>query len=98
MSKFKVQAYFTDLQDNEHVYHTGDIFPREGLEVSDERIAELSSNQNKRGVPLIVKIMDETKDTEEYIPKPEEDTQEVEADVNPSKTTKAKKNGKKKQE
>lgn len=50
---YKVIAYFTDLQDNGHVYHAGDIFPRRGLAVSDERIAELSSANNKRGRALI---------------------------------------------
>lgn len=50
---YKVIAYFTDLQDNGRVYRAGDTFPRRGLAVTDERIAELSSDKNKRGKALI---------------------------------------------
>ena len=38
---FKVTTPIRDLQDNLHYYTTGDIFPREGLDVDDDRIAEL---------------------------------------------------------
>lgn len=44
---------FTDLQDKDHLYNEGDPFPREGLEVSEERIKELSSSNNLQGTPLI---------------------------------------------
>lgn len=40
---YKVIEYFTDLQDNYHAYHVGDPFPRNGLDVSDERLTELST-------------------------------------------------------
>lgn len=50
---YKVIKFFTDLQDNGHAYHEGDKFPREGLEVSAKRLSELSSGNNKRGIPLI---------------------------------------------
>lgn len=56
--QYKVISYFTDLQDNEHEYHEGDVFPRGGFSVSDERIAELSSSQNRQHKPLIKKIED----------------------------------------
>ena len=52
---YKVIARFKDLQDKGYIYNAGDIFPRVGLSVSDERIAELASDKNRRGVPLIVK-------------------------------------------
>ena len=32
---YRVIEYFTDLQDDDHEYRTGDIFPREGLKVSE---------------------------------------------------------------
>ena len=38
---FKVTTPIRDLQDNLHYYTAGDIFPREGLEVDDDRVAEL---------------------------------------------------------
>lgn len=53
---YKVVRYFTDLQDNNHEYKAGDIFPRKGLTVSDERLEELSSKKNKQGVVLIEKV------------------------------------------
>lgn len=50
---YKVIRFFTDLQDNNHPYNVGDIFPRLGLTVTEGRIAELAGRNNKRGVPLI---------------------------------------------
>jgi hypothetical protein len=50
---YKVIKFFTDLQDNEHAYHVGDTFPRDGMDVSLDRLAELSGKDNKQGVPLI---------------------------------------------
>lgn len=50
---YKTIRYFKDLEDNGYVYHTGDVFPRDGAKVSDERIAELMSDKNKRHTPLI---------------------------------------------
>ena len=38
---FKVTTPIRDLQDNLHYYTAGDIFPREGLDVDDDRVAEL---------------------------------------------------------
>lgn len=57
---YKVIQYFTDLQDKGYAYKVGDIFPRQGKSVSDARIKELSTNANKRKMPLIEKV-DETK-------------------------------------
>lgn len=54
-----------DLEDNEHIYKKGDIYPREGLEPSKKRIKELTSDKNKIGEVLIKKMEnEETKDTE----------------------------------
>ena len=50
---YKVLKYFTDLQDKDHPYEAGDVFPRKGLEVTPERLAELAGSDNKRGEPLI---------------------------------------------
>ena len=61
---YKVIKYFTDLQDNGYAYNTGDTFPREGLEVSEERFAELASSNNKRRKPLIEEIPEETAEAE----------------------------------
>ena len=34
----------------------GDTFPRKGVEVKPERIAELSGSNNKQGTPLIEEV------------------------------------------
>lgn len=57
---YRVIAHFCDLQDANHAYQKGDIFPREGNKVSDERLKELESEKNKQGRPLI-----------EYVEEPE---------------------------
>lgn len=38
---YKVTQAIRDLQDNQHYYRAGDVFPREGLKVDDERVVEL---------------------------------------------------------
>lgn len=53
---YKVVTFFYDLQDNAHAYHAGDVFPRDGVEVSAERLAYLASNGNKLGVPVIEEV------------------------------------------
>ena len=58
MAQYKVIKNFTDLQDKNHKYVAGDQYPRNGLTVSDERINELATNKNKRGTPMIEKIVD----------------------------------------
>lgn len=61
---FKVIHDFADLLDDGHVYHVGDKYPRDGIEEDDARIEELSTSQNKVGVPLIQKVEKETKPKE----------------------------------
>lgn len=50
---YKVIKHFTDLQDKNYPYNVGDVYPREGHKVTEERLAELAGNENKQGVPLI---------------------------------------------
>lgn len=38
---FKVTTPIRDSKDDLHYYTTGDIFPREGLDVDNDRVAEL---------------------------------------------------------
>ena len=52
---YTVIHYFVDLQDSNHPYKVGDTFPRLGLVVSDARLKELSSSNNKQNKPLIAK-------------------------------------------
>ena len=76
---------FADALDNQHIYNVGDEYPRAGVTVSEERLEELASNRNRRGVALIV--------DEEAKEGPSEatgDTEELEAGVNPPKAAEAK--------
>ena len=60
---YKVIEYFEDLQDNNYAYYVGDTFPHNGVEVGTERIAELASDKNRLGVPLIEEIAEKPKRT-----------------------------------
>lgn len=62
---YKVIKLFADLQDNNHVYTIGDTFPRAGLTVTPERLAELAGSNNKQGVPLIKEVKKAAKKTAE---------------------------------
>ena len=48
--------YFTDLQDNNYEYNVGDTFPRKGLNVSNERLTQLSTKENRQNKPLIERV------------------------------------------
>lgn len=66
--KYEVVKYFTDATDDHFAYHTGDKFPRDGVEVSENRINDLLTGNNKRGVALI-KAVEEKKPKTEETPK-----------------------------
>ena len=78
---YKVIRFFRDLQDKNHAYHVGDSFPHDGVKVSEERLVELSTDANRRHVPLIEKVEDEVVEAESVA---EDATQEpVEGFMNP---------------
>lgn len=54
--KYKVLRFFNDLQDDNYYYETGSVYPRDGLDPSQNRIDELASAENKQGIPLIEEI------------------------------------------
>lgn len=86
---------FSDIQDDRHVYHAGDTFPRMGLEVSDERVAELASKDNKRGEILIKAIDAERKVPQEPEIRPVSDETEVFDEIIDKKKSSPKKRKKK---
>lgn len=89
---YKVINAFTDLQDDCAVYHTGDIYPRKGASVSDERIAELSTSANKLGFPLIAEVHELNPDGEpalESHEKPVSRASNSQGSVTPSKPRQA---------
>ena len=58
---YRVVHKFYDLKDNNHAYSVGDTFPHNGVEVDAWRIAELASDKNLQGVPLIEEIEEKPK-------------------------------------
>ena len=75
---YKVIHRFTDLQDFNHLYNVGDLFPRIGMKVSQSRIDELASSKNKLKTPLKKKKKDKNNDDfSQYMNEPEE-TKETE--------------------
>ena len=85
---YKVIKFFSDLQDNKHPYHEGETFPREGVTVTEERLKELASKKNKRGVALIKEVKEEVK--AEDIPFAEGEPYEAEKPVEAEKKPRAK--------
>lgn len=53
---YKVIHMFRDIADGDHIYCPGDTFPRDGIEVTETRLTELSTDDNRRGKPLIVEV------------------------------------------
>lgn len=58
MKEYIVIKRWHDLQDNNHQYQPGDIYPRKGLEPTKKRCDELISTSNKRKICLIKEVED----------------------------------------
>lgn len=58
------KVYFEDAQDEHRPYKPGDVYPRSGLNPSKQRIKELSSDENIRGIPLIAEVKEPEKEPE----------------------------------
>lgn len=59
---YRVVKRFYDMKAN-HAYSVGDTFPHNGVKVDEARLAELASDKNLLGVPLIVEVEEKTKNT-----------------------------------
>ena len=57
---YEVIVSFADMEDGYFGYKAGDVYPREGMTPTNERIKALSSAKNKRGVALIKKSKEKT--------------------------------------
>lgn len=68
---FKVVQTFFDLTDGNREYHPGDVFPRDGLEVSAARLEQLATSNNRLGYAVIeeVKEQQEEKQTRKRVKK-----------------------------
>lgn len=94
--KYEVIEFFTDLQDGDHAYNVGDEFPRKGHEVSEERLAELLTDKNKRKRPLIKMVS--AKEAEEGLSEATEDLLNNEAGSSPSGNEERKRRARRTQE
>ncbi len=56
---YRVICAFNDLTDNRRLYPIGAVYPREGIQSTEDRIAELLSSNNKLGKPLIEEITED---------------------------------------
>lgn len=59
---YRVIKQFYDLK-ADHAYSVWDTFPYNGVDVDAERIAELASDKNRLGVPLIEEVAEKPKRT-----------------------------------
>ena len=84
---YKAILFFKDLHDKSYEYRPGDVFPRSGLKVSQERLEELSSKNNRRGKPVIAKVEE---------PKPEQVEEPAVEEVSETEMPKPKRGRKKK--
>lgn len=91
--KYRVIKFFTDLQDNNYAYKVGDVYPRQGVQVDQERVNELLSDTNKRKSPLI----EVEEDTEEGLSEVKEDAEDTQAIVDAPKKSEGKKKPRKTQ-
>ena len=54
-AKYEVLISFTDADDKNKVYWTGDVYPRFGYEPTEDRIAYLQGDKNAFKAPVISK-------------------------------------------
>ena len=83
--KYTVIEAFVDLQDGNHVYRVGDVYPRPNHDVAYSRIVELATSANRNGKPLIVLSEDKNvkvaeKKVEEKVDEPIEKQAEEKAE------------------
>ncbi|PCF60908.1 Rho termination factor N-terminal domain-containing protein [Staphylococcus delphini] len=56
MKLYEVVERFKDGQDNKYLYEVGSLYPRPNYKPSEERIKELETTGNRRGVVAIVEV------------------------------------------
>lgn len=93
---YRVIKDFTDLQDDNHIYFAGDTFPREGVDVDNARLMELSTDANKRGEAVLEVVGEDVSDKAPEKAEIEPETAEAEAvDETVNEVKKAPKKGNK---
>ena len=67
--KYEVIRDFHDAQDAGHSYHVGDLYPRDGVAPSDQRIKDLLSENNFYNIAVIKPYNGEPKAVKVEVPK-----------------------------
>lgn len=93
---YKVIKFFTDLQDNNYPYEVGSTYPRKGLSVAEERIAELSGSNNRQRTALIKEVSEPKQESKENFRENKENVRESKEKVQEPKAQNQKKKTKKK--
>lgn len=57
MRKFVVLKDFKDLHDKGHIYRAGEFYPRDGVDLDEDRAEELASTNNARNEQLIIEVL-----------------------------------------
>lgn len=87
--EYRVIKKFTDLQDNNYVYDpknpSKNTYPREGYTPSEKRIAELASDKNRQGTPLIEVPASAEVDVDEAVEESKESKETKETEEKPRK-------------
>lgn len=55
---YRALMRFADLMDGGRIYEAGEQYPRPGLDVKEERIAELAGSDNRAGYPMIARVVE----------------------------------------
>lgn len=84
---FIVINAFLDLQDAEHLYDVGDVYPRDGVEPSEERIKELLGSDNRQGQSLIKAVKTAPADTKLEVESDKENEDGAEEDAEKTSDT-----------
>lgn len=59
---YRVIKGFFDMQDDNHWYDKGDVYPREGSWPTESRFAELAGAKNRQQTALIEEVIEPAKE------------------------------------
>lgn len=64
---YKVICRFADKEDENYIYEVGDVYPRDGKKVTEERIAVLASANNSAQKVLIEEVAEKVPEITEEV-------------------------------
>ena len=86
--KYKAIKKFRDLEDKtKQIYNVGEVYPKEGKEVTKKRLDELLGTKNRLGYAVIEEVEKEAAEVEETVEETEAETKTT-TETKPIKTDK----------